>query len=76
MFARIRNAIATLFPQPARNAPLGSIRPLPESVKELARNRPPFGQPRTLSPFPLVNSDGKTWAQVRRERDAATQVSR
>lgn len=77
MFDRIRNAIGTLFPAPApRNAPLGSIRPLPESVKELARRRPPFPQPRPPSAFPLVNAEGKTWAQVRRERDATAQVSR
>ena len=74
MFDRIRNAIGTLFPaQPAASRPLG---PLPESVKELARRRPPLGQPRTFSAFPLVNAEGKTWAQVRRERDAAAQASR
>ena len=77
MFTRIRNAIGTLFPRTApRNAPLGSIRPLPESVKELARRRPAFPQARPASPWPLVNHEGKTWAQVRRERDAAAQVSR
>ncbi len=76
MFDRIRNVIGTLFPRQPEPTPSRPLGPLPESVKELARRRPPFGQPRTLSPFPLVNSEGKTWAQVRRERDAAAQVSR
>lgn len=71
MLCRIRKALTALRPDPApRNAPLGSIRPLPKSVKALARNRPPFGQHRPPSPWPLVNSEGKTWAQVRREREA------
>jgi len=74
MLRRFRDAIGILFPSPpTAPRPLG---PLPESVKELARSRPPFGAARTPSPWPLVNAEGKTWAQARRERDAAAQVSR
>lgn len=77
MLTRIRTIIGALLPSLApRNAPLGNIRPLPESVKELARRRPAFPQARPASPWPLVNHEGKTWAEVRRERDAAAQVSR
>lgn len=71
MFDRIRAAARALFdkPEQPRDLPLGSVRPLPESVRELARRRPAFPQTRPASPFPLRDASGRTWAERRAEQE-------
>lgn len=70
MIARVTAAIRA-FRAPAiveqGNRPLGSVSPLPDSVREMARNRPAFGH-RTPSSFPLVDANGVTWADRRRQQ--------
>lgn len=70
MLSRIAAAVrAFRQPEQPRDLPLGSVRPLPESVRELARVRPAFPQPRQPSPFPLRDASGRTWAERRAEQE-------
>ncbi len=75
MIRRLRMSITingkTYPPQVKHVGPMPSARALPDSVRQLAKDRPPIPLPRAASPWPLVNAEGITWAEAKRRKEEA-----
>lgn len=59
----IRRILATLFPR--KPAP----KPMPASIKAQTRSRPCFDAGPREPVWPLRNSDGRTWADAKADRE-------
>ncbi len=52
------------------------MKPLPETTRALTKGRPFFTHATPTPGYPLRCADGRTWAQVRADREAAEAQAR